>query len=330
MARGTNQKLKLLYLAKIFFEESDENNKLTLSEIIKKLANYDISADRKTLYLDFEELINFGYDICKERVGRNWYYFLAGRDFEIPELKLLVDSVQSAKFITDKKSKVLIKKLESLVSHSQAKQLNRQVISTGRIKSFNEDIYYNIDAIHEAIIFDRQIQFKYFRWNLDKEMKLRNKGNSYHISPWALVWDDEKYYLIGFDAELNQIKHFRVDKMKKIVIDAEKARDGKSEFEKFNLPKYTNKLFGMFSGDETKVTIEAKNDLVGVLLDRFGKDIIICPSGDDKFRTTVSVALSRQFFGWIFALGEDIKIVAPECVVAKTKLEVERLAKQYL
>lgn len=326
--RGDNQKLKMLYLVKIFSEETDENHYLTMPEIIEKLHLYGVNADRKTLYMDFEELINFGMDIISFREGRNYFYYLGCRDFELPELKLLVDSVQSAKFITDKKSSALIKKLEGLVSKYEGKQLQRQVVISGRIKAMNESIYYNVDKLHEAIGANSQIQFQYFQWNVKKEMELKRNGDIYQVSPWGLMWDDENYYLVGYDAKDDLIKHYRVDKMIKISIVDEK-REGQKQFEKFNLPRYTKSLFGMFGGEEKKVTLEAENTMVGVLIDRFGKDIFIMPTDEKHFRTTVTVAISNQFLGWIMALGDGIRIVAPDSVVDQMKKEVKRLNAQY-
>lgn len=326
--KGDNQKLKMLYLAKIFSEETDDQHALTMPEIITKLAACGVNADRKTLYLDFEELRTFGLDIIATQVGRNCYYHLGGRDFELPELKLLVDSVQSAKFITDKKSKELIKKLEALVSKHEGKQLHRQVVISGRIKTMNESIYYNVDKLHEAIGAGCQIRFKYYQWNVKKEMELRRDGAWYQVSPWALMWDDENYYLVAYDSEDDKIKHYQVDKMLRISVTEEK-REGQDQFKKFNMPRYTKSLFGMYGGEETSVTIEGRNDMVGVLIDRFGKDIFLTSIDNEHFRTVVNVAVSNQFFGWIMALGDGVKIVAPQPVVDQMKAEAERLYKQY-
>ena len=326
--KGENQKLKMLYLVQLFSRETDDAHKLTMPEIISKLAADGVNADRKTLYQDFDELRRFGFDIISEKEGRNYYYYLGSRDFELPELKLLVDSVQSSKFITDKKSGQLIKKLESLVSKYEGSQLHRQVIIAGRVKTMNESIYYNVDKIHAAIGADRQIRFKYFDWNLKKEMEPRYGGRWYQLSPWALMWDDEKYYLVAFDSKHETIIHYRVDKMTQIGILDEK-REGHEAFRQFNIAHYTNTLFGMYAGDETKVTIEAENRLVSVFIDRFGKDIIIAPIDDNHFRTTVTVAVSKQFFGWIMAIDGDVKVVAPDSVVRQIKEEVERLAEKY-
>ena len=327
--KGDNQKLKMLYLAKIFMEETDDLHALTMPEIIAKLSAYGVNADRRTLYLDIEELRRFGLDIIAVREGRYYYYHLGERLFELAELKLLVDSVQSAKFITNKKSKALIQKLESLVSKYEGKKLQRQVIISGRIKAMNESIYYNVDKLHEAIGADCQIRFKYFRWNVRKIMELRKDGAWYQVSPWALMWDDENYYLVGFDSAEGKIKHYRVDKMIKISLTEEK-REGKDQFRSFDMPRYTKSLFGMFGGEESSVTLEARNDMVGILIDRFGKEIFITPVDETHFRTNVNVAVSKQFLGWIIALGDGVKIIAPDSVVEQMKAEIGRLTRQYL
>lgn len=327
MSKGANQKLKLLYLTKIFREQTDEEHMLTIAEIIEKLSAYDVSADRKTLYTDFEELRHFGLDIISQQIGRQHYYYLGAREFELPELKLLVDSVQSAKFITAQKSQKLIKKLEGLVSKYEATQLQRQVYITGRVKTMNESIYYNVDKLHATLSADAQIQFQYYQWNVKKEMELRRGGKLYQVSPWGLMWDDEYYYLVAYDAETDKIKHYRVDKMLRIQITDQK-RAGKERYQSFNLPNYTKRIFGMFSGEETKVTLEADNSMAGVLIDRFGKDIMLIPQDGGRFRATVDVAVSDQFLGWIVALG-TVKIVGPEAVVEKMRAKVEALSSQY-
>ena len=326
--KGDNQKLKMLYLTRIFSEETDDQHALTMQQIIKKLSSCGVNADRKTLYLDFEELRRFGLDIIAVKEGRSCFYHLGNRDFELPELKLLVDSVQSAKFITDRKSKELIRKLEALVSKYEGKQLQRQVFIAGRIKSMNESIYYNVDQLHEAISADCQIRFKYYQWNVAKKMELRKNGAWYQLSPWGLMWDDENYYLVGYDSEDDKIKHYRVDKMIHIAV-TEKKREGRDKYKAFNLPRYTKSLFGMFGGEETRVTIEAENDMVGIIIDRFGKDIYITPIDENHFRTSVNVSISRQFLGWIMALGSGIKIVAPDRVVNQMREEIRRLSSQY-
>lgn len=326
--KGENQKLKMLYLVKIFCEETDDLHALTMPQIVAKLAGYGVNADRKTLYEDFKLLREFGIDIIAEKSGHSHYYHIGSRDFELPELKLLVDSVQSAKFITDRKSQQLIKKLEALVSKYEGSKLHRQVLISGRIKTMNESIYYNVDKIHEAIGSNRQIRFKYFDYNLKKEMVARYDGRWYQFSPWALMWDDERYYLVGYDAKHESIIHYRVDKMTEIGI-VDEPREGQESFKKFNIAHYTNTLFGMYAGDETKVTLEAANNMINVLIDRFGKDIIIAPVDDEHFRTTVTVAVSRQFLGWIMSLDGDVRIVAPGSVVDRMKEMINQLQEQY-
>lgn len=325
MAKG---KMKMLHLIRIFTEDTDDEHALTLQDIIAKLSSVDITADRKTLYADFEDLRHYGFDIIAEQRNRTTYYHLGERDFELPELKLLVDSVQSAKFITTRKSRELIKKLEKYVSRYQAAQLHRQVFIAGRVKSMNESIYYNVDKLHDAINSGVQICFQYGQWNLNKEMELRREGAWYQVSPWALTWDDENYYLVAFDAEADMIKHYRVDKMLRITA-TEEPRQGKKTFKAFDMAKYSKSVFGMFTGEETAVTLEAENHMAGVVIDRFGKDITITPVDDAHFRTTVNVTVSPQFIGWIIALGKSIRIVGPAAVVERMREEIRRLNEQY-
>ena len=328
MAKSGNQKLKMLYLAQIFTRETDDTHRLTVNDIISKLGAYGINSDRKTIYSDLEELMHFGMDIVKERDGRNWYYYLGKRDFELPELKLLVDSVQSAKFISNRKSDELIGKLESLLSSPQAKLLDRQVFISGRVKAMNESIYYNVDKIHEAIGRKRQIKFRYFRWNIKKNTELKKDGQFYVASPWALVWEDENYYLVAYDSKEEKIKHFRVDKMLSISV-TDLPREGEESFREFRLPEYTNRHFGMYGGEEKTVTLEADNDMIGIFIDRFGKDIPVMPADGNRFRTRVNVAVSTQFFGWVFGLGENVKIIKPKEVADEMKEKIERILENY-
>lgn len=329
MAKGENQKLKLLFLAKIFMEETDDAHSLSRRELIQKLNACGVNADRKTLYADLEELRTFGLDIITEQNGNDWTYHLGSRDFELAELKLLVDSVQSAKFITERKSQALIKKLEGLVSKYEAVQLHRQVLISGRVKTMNESIYYNVDKIHAAINSDSRLRFQYFQWNARKEMVLRHDGAWYDVSPWSLAWDDENYYLIAFDSDKNEIRHYRVDKMLNISATGQK-REGRKQLKEFDVSRYSRQLFGMYSGTETLVTLEAKDHLAGVLIDRFGKDLVIVPKDSGTFTAHASVAVSPQFLGWIFSLGKDIRITGPQAVVDFMREEAARLTEQYM
>ena len=328
MAAGDNQKLKMLYLVKIFSEETDDSHALSLQEIVDRLEAYGVNAERKTLYKDFGELEKFGLEILSEQSGRNVLYHLATRRFELPELKLLVDAVQGSRFITEKKSRQLIKKLESLDSIHEAQRLQRQVLITGRIKAMNESIFYNVDMLHEAINADRQIRFQYFQWNVRREQELRHGGEWYRISPWCLLWDDENYYLVAYDANDRKIKHYRVDKILCLSI-TDKPREGKQQFKEFDAAKYTRSLFGMYGGKLTRVTLEGRSDMVGPLIDRFGKDITIQPIDDDTFTASVEVSASRHFIAWIIALGDGVRITGPKSLVEDMRAEAKRLAELY-
>ena len=233
MPKNENQKLKLFYLMKIFNEETDEDHGLTMSEIIEKLEDYGISAERKSLYDDINSLNDAGFEVVKYKSGSKFYYAAGCRQFELAELKLLVDAIQSSRFITSRKSNELIGKLESLTSKYEAVKLQRQVYVQNRIKSMNESIYFTVDAIHSAISGNKQIRFLYWNWNLKKEMEVKKGGAYYQVSPWSLAWDDENYYLIGYDASVGEIRHYRVDKMMRPEI-LEESRQGKELFDKFD------------------------------------------------------------------------------------------------
>ena len=328
MPKGTNQKLKLYYLAKIFMEKTDDEHGLTMPELLEELEKYDVSADRKSIYNDIEALNDIGLDIVGEKEGKYFIYHIASRRFELAELKLLVDAIQSFKFVTEKKSKTLIKKLTTLASEYEASQLERQLSVQGRVKTMNESIYYSVDDIHSAISSNRKISFKYMTWDTDKKL-VPKKDKLYVISPWRLTWNDDNYYLIAFDSESGKIKHYRVDKMEKIAILDEK-REGKEHFKAFDLAAYTNRAFGMFGGEGTMVTLSVKDDMVGVLIDRFGKDINLKPAKKKGWTDArVEVTVSDQFFGWIFGLGSNVKITAPSSVVKKYKTELDNLIDFY-
>ncbi len=328
MAKGNNQKLKILYLMKILLEHTDETHSITMPQIISALESYGISAERKSIYSDIENLCLYGMDIIGEKKDKTFAYHVGSRQFELAELKLLVDSVQSAKFITVKKSQSLIKKIESFVSRYEAMQLQRQVFVAERTKTINESIYYNVDIIHSAINSDSQITFQYYQWDVNKEMVLRRNGELYRVSPWALSWDDENYYMVAYDSEAEKIKHFRVDKMLRINICDEK-RDGKWVFDEFDMAVYAKKMFGMFGGEEERVKLRCRNEFAGVFIDRFGKDVMMMKDGDGHFTVSVDVALSGQFFGWVISLGDGVKIIEPQSVVERVRGEIERIMRQY-
>ena len=287
-----------------------------------------LTADRKSIYNDLRDLSVFGIEVEGEPIGNRYHYHVTNRSFELPELKLLVDAIQSSKFITEKKSYALIKKLETLASKYDAQKLQRQVYVSGRIKTMNESIYYTVDAIHNAISENKKIKFQYFQWNAKKEMELRHNGAWYHISPWGLSWDDENYYLVGYDTDAGMIKHYRVDKMLHIKISDE-SREGKEHFKKLDMADYAKKSFGMFGGKEQTVKLSVHNKLAGVIIDRFGKDVMMIPADEEHFNVNVDVRVSRQFLGWVFSLGSDIQIVGPDDVVEQMRKEIARSVEQY-
>lgn len=328
MPKGTNQKFKLYRLVQIMLERTDDDHYITMPEIIAALGEYEITADRKSIYTDLKDLEVLGIEVEGEPAGKGYHYHVVSRPFELPELKLLVDAIQSSKFITEKKTNTLIRKLEKLVSRYEAMKLQRQVYVSGRIKTMNESIYYTVDAIHNAISENKKIRFQYYQWNVKKEMELRREGAYYCVSPWGLSWDDENYYLVGYDSEAGEIRHYRVDKMLHIRM-MEESREGREHFQKLDMADYAKKSFGMFGGKEEKVKLLVDNSLAGVMVDRFGKDIIMVPGKGEHFTVNVTVHVSSQFLGWIFSLGEKVKILGPEEVIQAMRREGERLTEQY-
>lgn len=329
MPKSTNQKLKLLYILKILSEQTDEEHCMSAQRLIEELAKYEIKAERKSIYDDMNQLIDFGYDIILVKSRGNGGYYLASREFELAELKLLVEVVQSSKFITVKKSRDLIGKIEKLASKSDAKQLQRQVYVANRIKTANESIYYIVDDIHKAIQNNEQISFLYLEWNLEKQLVPRRDGKRYKVSPWALTCKEENYYLIAHDAVENKIKHFRVDKMGNIEILTGVKREGSSLFESFDIADYANKTFGMFGGKEEAVTMQFENHLIGVVMDRFGKDVSIRTRDESHFSVRVTVAISGQFFGWLTGLGQGACLIAPADVVDEYRHYLQNVMKNY-
>ncbi len=328
MAKGPNQKLKLMYLADILKRKTDDEHDLMLTEIAALLEAQGIQAERKTFYTDFEELRKYGLDIQGQKRGNYYYYHMGQRDFDLAELKLIIDSIQSAKFMTERKSRELIKKIEKLASEYQEKELHRQVLIAGRVKTRNESIYYNVDAIHHAINEKKQIQFQYVQWTLKKTLEKRHDGKIYQVTPWALMWDDENYYLVAYDAEAGIIKHFRVDKMIKITeIDAKP--EGKKMFQSLNTSDYAKQHFGMFTGDLKEVELLVKNELVGVMIDRFGKKIPIIPVDEDHFKTTVTVAFSPKFIGWVLSMGDGVIVAGPSEIVSEISAKISQLQRLY-
>jgi predicted DNA-binding transcriptional regulator YafY len=314
MPKASSQKLKILYVMEFLLRNSDEEHPISINQIADYLETHNIPAQRKSLYDDIEALRKYGLDIIQTNRGKNYGYYIASRDFELPELKLLVDSVQSSKFITRKKTSELIRKIERLASIHDAHLLQRQVYVQNRIKTMNESIYYNVDALHNGISQNRKIRFKYFDLTVTKERSYRKNGEYYIISPYALTWDNQNYYLVAFDSEAGIIKHFRVDKMTDIsMIDEE--RDGQEAYKALDMAEYSKTVFGMFTGEPEPVRLRFSNQLVGAVLDRLGQDVMLIPDGSDYFTVTANVAVSPQFFAWVFGFGGLAQILGPQGVI---------------
>lgn len=332
MSKGTNQKMKLSYLAEIMLRETDDEHSLNMQQIKEKLLLRDVTAERKSIYNDLADLEKLGIEVIGEARGRDYYYHVGKRQFELAELKLLVDAIQSSKFITVRKSRDLIKKIEGFASKYDESKLQRQVYVHGRIKTMNESIYYTVDAIHTAIANNKQISFKYCEWNTDKKLVPRNEGQLYKISPWALSWDDENYYLIAYDSNpkpgQDNIKHYRVDKMTKIEI-VDEMREGKDNFEHFDMAEYAKMSFGMYGGTKELVKLTFPDNKVGIFIDRFGKDMTIYSNGNGTSTINVNVAVSPQFFGWIFGLGPEVTIDGPVDVRNQMVEYIKTIAKAY-
>lgn len=305
MANQANQKLKLLYIMDLLREHSDEEHPLTAAGMIEELEQLGISAERKSIYRDIQVLLDYGLDI--EKAPENNGFYLANRDFELPELKLLVDAVAASKFITEKKSRELVAKIEGLTSEYQAKHLHRQVVVSDRVKNANESIYYAIDEIYNCIDNNHKMTFQYMEWNAKKEQVFRHNGKTYLVSPEFLLWDNEYYYLVALDEETGQIRHYRVDKIRNAI---ETEEDRNPSVGKINKGDYAKKRFSMFSGEPNIVGLRAPSYMAGVMVDRFGTEIAMRPDGEDIL-VRVPVEVSPQFFGWVTGLGGKVTIESP-------------------
>ena len=324
MSRGTNQKFKFTYLMRIMLEKTDDEHGLTINQILEELERYDVTAERKSIYEDFRDMTEkFGVEIIKEQLGRETFYHVGAREFELAEVKLLIDAIQSSKFISERKSRELIKKIKGFVSEYQANQLQRQIFVQGRIKTMNESIYYSVDEIHNAIAHNRKIKFKYFHWQPDKSQYILHGGDYFKVSPWALTWDDEYYYLVAFDDYDKKCKHYRVDKMIKPQMTDER-REGEEEFRDLDMAVYSKATFGMYGGEKKRVKIYFHNKMSGVFIDRFGKDVTFMPVDEKHSEFNVDVFISPQFYGWIFGLGKDVKVIGPQEVVDEMKEQAKK------
>lgn len=323
-----NQKLRTLYLMDIMLQRTDDQHLLNASQLCAILEQeYSISTDRRTIYTEMETLSAYGLDI-QQKKGKNPGYYIGARDFELPELKLLVDAVQSSKFITENKSRELIHKLEKLCCRTDADILAKQVFVINRPKTENETIYYNVDDIHTAIFENKEITFQYAEWTMQKKMRLKKDGAMYVVSPWALTWDDENYYLVAYDDKAGIIKHYRVDKMLHMSV-LETERKGKECFQNFDLAAFAKKTFGMYGGADAEVLLVCDQHLSGVVLDRFGHDIWMRPIDQQHFRAKVMVAVSPQFFGWVTGIGTGMEIEGPDNVRQQYKEYLQAIMEKY-
>lgn len=324
---ANESKARLLYVLKLLEQYSDEEHPLTTVDLLSMLMDqYGISTHRITLKTDIETLQSFGVDIEVINSSQNKYY-ISSRQFEIPELKLLIDAVESSKFITEKKSEVLVSKLTSLVSKHQAKQLKRNLCTTDRIKPDNELIYYIVDAINEAINTGKKISFLYFEYNVKKEKKLKNGGKPYVLSPYSLIWNGDFYYVVGYSEKHKDICVFRVDRILKspTIID----KDAVPQPEDFNIADYTKSVFQMYGSEECEVTLRCENSLMKYIIERFGEDVQTTAYDMTSFRAIVDVELSPTFYSWVFTFGGKVQILTPEHAkkeyreMLKTALEIE-------
>lgn len=313
MAKRSGQKAKLLVLYQLLLKKGDEEHPISTPQLIEALEREGISAERKSIYADMEALRNFGLDV-QFRKGKDAGWFVGEREFQLPELKLLVDAVQSSRFISRKKSGELIRKLEGLAGEHQARQLRRQVYVDGRVKTDNESVYYAIDKLHTAIGANRAVSFQYFDYNVAKEKVFRREGRRYMVSPYGLIWSDENYYLVGWDHQEGELRHYRVDKMSFLTVTG-LPREGDGTCRDFDLAEYGRKHFHMFSGKEARVRLRCENRLVNVMLDRFGMDVMLIPDGAGHFAFTAEAVVSPQFYGWLFGLGPGVELTHPDWAV---------------
>ena len=309
MSKSANQKQKLLYLIDYLKKNTDDTHVVSTAQIIEYMASNGIKVERKTVYADIDTLCEYGYDVIRVG-GKSGGYFLGARDFALAEVKLLVDLVQSSKFITTSKSRELIRKLEKEVSRYDAGKLHRQVVVADRNKTSNENIYYSVDVIYEAIAHNVKVKYQYFEWDEKKQQRLRKDGDYYKVSPWLLTWEDENYYLMAYDDEAGILKHYRVDKMLHIELTNE-VRTGEAEFAKVDVACFYKKTCGMFAGEERTLQLVADASMTGVLVDRFGRDVPIRRLDEKNVLVRANVAVSPHFYGWLAGFAGKISIYGP-------------------
>ena len=338
MARSEGQKLKLFALKEILENETDDSHGITMARILELLSMRGIKAERKSIYDDLRTLRESDILDLVGPQGQNRTYSVGERVFQLSELKMMIDALQSSKFLSEKTTRDLIKKLESFCSKYEAKELHRQVVLANRVKNISSSsvLFRTIDAIHRAITANAQVSFQYFDYDLKKQKHYMKKGERYVVSPWAMIYTDDNYYLLAYTE--GKFKHFRVDRMDKAeamiteiaeVEVASLAREGAEEFAKKDMSAYTKYTFSMFGGETVPVTMVFQNRMMGAVMDRFGRDVVAMKEDERHFRVTVSVAVSNQFYGWVFGLGKAVRIIGPESVKEGMKKALADIAARY-
>lgn len=326
MPKNEKYKQKLVRLLQILMEKTDEEHGLSMPELITALEEYGIKAERKSIYDDLLTLEELGFSVGKINT-RPPRYTLEERIFELGELKMLVDAIQSSKFISSKKCREIISKLEIFAGEHSSRELSRQVYVEDRVRNMNSSSFYNVDTVHFAINSDKKITFRYFDYDVNKNKVLRHGGKPYTVSAAALIWNDQNYYLIAYDEDAGVMKNFRVDKMQGVsLLDEPRCEEVSSS--SFNPATYSQKLFGMYGGEEALVTLECREKLAGVIIDRFGMDVSMIKS-DFGFKVSVRVMVSPNFFAWVLSFGKEIRIVAPDNVRAQLVGLLREIRKNY-
>ncbi len=321
------QKIKLLLLEKILLSETDENHKLTGAELIQRLAAVGISCERKTIYDDIETLALSGLDIVTEKAGHSNYYYVASRLFQDEELLVLADAVASSKFLTVKKSDELIKKLQSLTSRYKGQQLRRSIYVNGRVKTYNEGIYYSINAIHEAVYKNLQITFRYTEYDIDKKKRYRHHGEVYRVSPYYLIWENECYYLVCYCQKHDGLCRYRVDRMADVSVADEPRRS--LSIDEADLARELRGIYNMYGGTRETITLEMSEKLINVVIDRFGDGVHLSRSGEDSFVVKLDVSISPTFWGWLFQFGSEARVIAPQWVIDEAKKKLGQISGLY-
>lgn len=297
-----------LYIFKYLWDNTDESHPATTSDIISYLASFGITTTRKTVAEDVTELQESGFDIVCNRSRQN-EYFVGSRYMELAELKLLIDAVQAAKFISPKKSNELIGKVSALASPHQGTELKRCLFVDGKVKTSNETVYYSVDALHHAIQNNTVVTFQYIEYTAKKEKALKHDGQKYVFSPYDLVWCNDGYYVFGWSESHNKVVKFRVDRMVRLKVSDDTYH---KKPEGYDIVGFCRQVFSMYDGDLRRIELKCKNTMMKAVIDRFGEDVETAPLEYGYFKAVVEVSVSPTFFSWIFTFDGDIKILSPK------------------